>query len=285
MVQTQDIVRQHLLQEKIIKTDDVFLPLSGGQTNSVWKISGTRDLICKLYSECTQNPLYENAPEFEYACLKQLSGKTLAPEAVCFLQTQHGDVLVYDYLDGDVWRNDVIGVAQLLLQLHRETPPQGLRELPVGSVALIKQTLDILKAVHPVDADMIAALKPDGFVVDHQARSFVHTDVVAGNIIQTTNGLRLIDWQCPGVGDPVEDLVMFISPAMQSIYRGEPLSEAERDAFIAAYDDTKVQERFKEIAPFYHWRMAAYCAWKQARGIAGYGNAKLLEIEALKQLC
>ncbi len=280
----EDQVRQLLVNDNIIQTKDVFTPLAGGRTNRVWKISGTRDLVCKLYSESTQNPLYENAPQSEYDCLKQLSGKGVAPEAVCFNRTTFGDVLVYEYLHGTDWNNDVISVAQLLARIHAEPIPEGLRVLAMGSDSVVAQTLDILKDAKPVDADRLKALKPNGKIAAAGTQCFVHTDVVAGNLIQTVDGVRMIDWQCPGSGDPVEDLAMFLSPAMQHVYRGSVLTKAECAAFIEAYPDVTVRDRYNKMAPFYNWRMAAYCAWKEARGAEEYRAAKELEISALEKV-
>lgn len=272
------------MNEGIIQAQDTFQPLTGGRTNRVWKISGARDVICKLYSASTQNPLYENAPQSEYDCLMQLSGKDVAPEAVCFLQTDFGDVLVYEYLEGSDWADDVAAVAHLLARIHAEPVPKGIRDLAVGSEAVVAQTLDILKDVCSDDADRLKSLQPTGDVPGADDLCFVHTDVVAGNLIQTAQGVRLIDWQCPGAGDPVEDLAMFLSPAMQHVYRDTVLTDAQTAAFVAAYPDRAVRERYKHMAPFYHWRMAAYCAWKEARGLQDYAAAKLLEIVALEQV-
>ena len=36
---------------------------TGGQTNKVWRLSGEKDLICKLYLETKTNPLFNNTPE------------------------------------------------------------------------------------------------------------------------------------------------------------------------------------------------------------------------------
>ena len=38
--------------------------------------------------------------------------------------------------------------------------------------------------------------------------------------------MRLIDWQCPALGDPAEDIACFLSPAMQVIYGAGPLDAA-----------------------------------------------------------
>jgi thiamine kinase-like enzyme len=280
----EDKVKQLLLDEGIIQKTDNFAPLSGGRTNHVWKISGSTDLICKLYSQSTQNPLYENSPVSEYACLKQFSGRDIAPNPRAFYETEFGELLVYDYLEGSTWTSGVSGLAQILALVHASTVPDRLRELPSGIEALTVQTLNILAGVGERDAEIIQWYLPEIKASYVPKRCLVHTDVVPSNIIKTDQGLRLIDWQCPGVGDPVEDLAMFLSPAMHHIYRGKLLSTTEEKDFLLAYPDEEVRQGYLELAPIYHWRMAAYCAWKEARGADEYADAKLLEIAALQDL-
>ena len=277
-------VKQLLSDENIIHNSDSFTPLSGGRTNRVWKISGKKDLICKLYSKSTQNPLYENVPMSEYACLKQMSGQNIAPEPRIFLTAPFGQVLVYNYLHGTIWDQDAAAVSTLLSHIHQQPAPKGLRQLAVGTEALVAQTLKILATLTTECSDRIKALQPHVECTFENPHCLVHTDVVPGNLIRTGTGLRLIDWQCPGIGDPVEDLAVFLSPAMHLIYRGQTLPDAQQADFLAAYPDINIQERCKIMMPLYHWRMIAYCAWKEARGAEGYGAAKQLEIEALKQL-
>ena len=96
--------------------------------------------------------------------------------------------------------------------------------------------------------------------------------------------LTLIDWQCPRLGDPAEDLALFLSPAMQLLYRGAPLGLAEQDAFLAAYPDPQVTARLRALLPWFHWRMAAYCLWKAERGGAEDREAMALEIAALQSI-
>ena len=83
------------------------------------------------------------------------------------------------------------------------------------------------------------------------------------------------------MGDPTEDLSLFMSPAMQSLYRGAPLDTPERDEFLAAYPDRRVISRLLDLQPWYHWRMAAYCLWQGERGRPDYADAAELELEAL----
>jgi thiamine kinase-like enzyme len=106
----------------------------------------------------------------------------------------------------------------------------------------------------------------------------IHADAVAGNLIDGPGGVTLIDWQCPASGDPTEDLATFLSPAMQWLYRGRVLSPQETEAFLAAYPDPAVTDRYLRLQPLYRWRMAAHCLWKADRGAPDYEKALAAEL-------
>ncbi|MFB0994862.1 MAG: phosphotransferase, partial [Paracoccaceae bacterium] len=112
----------------------------------------------------------------------------------------------------------------------------------------------------------------------------IHADMVAGNIIVGPEGLRFIDWQCPAVGDPAEDLAMFLSPAMQALYRGKPLQAAEAADFLNAYPDQEVVKRLHELLPLFHYRMAAYCLWRAQNGFPAYKVGHDFEMAILARL-
>ena len=44
--------------------------------------------------------------------------------------------------------------------------------------------------------------------------------------------LRLIDWQCPAIGDPIVDIMMFLSPGMHEIYGSGKLSHQRSSNFF-----------------------------------------------------
>ena len=69
---------------------------------------------------------------------------------------------------------------------------------------------------------------------------------------------------------------MFLSPAMQSLYRGNVLTRDEEAQFAAAYPDHRVVARYYALKPWFHWRMAAYCCWR------GDLDAMRLEMAALQ---
>ena len=96
-------------------------------------------------------------------------------------------------------------------------------------------------------------------------RRLVHRDAGPGNLIDNGTDLMLIDWQCPGAGDPVEDLAAFLSPAFQILYGRAPLTADEEEAFLDAYPTPLVVRRLRRMRSSYDWRMAAYCGWRAER--------------------
>ena len=192
-------------------------------------------------------------------------------------ETPFGVVLLYHHVPGKPWREDPGPVARTLARLHRMAPPPGLTPAPDGSAALAAQTLSILALCAGPDADRLRAAAPRGAVPASGATALLHGDPVPGNLILSGGRLTLIDWQCPALGDPVHDLALFLSPAMQQIYRGAPLSVAETARFHTAYADPATTDRYRALAPWFHWRMAAYCLWRAKTGPADYTTGVALE--------
>ena len=274
-------LHRFLVDDGLIPCNAVWHPQTGGRTNKVWRLTGDQDLICKLYVDASANPLYANTPAAEYACLQALAGTGVAPDVYGFVETPLGAVLLYHYIDGRVWDGDTVAVADLITRVHHLTPPTDLRVLSGSSANVTTQGLDILDKVKTKSSDDLRNMTPV-IDVNEVAPVLIHTDVVAGNLIFGADGLRLIDWQCPALGDPVVDVAMFLSPAMHVIYGAGPLLNAERDGFLAAID-ADVSTRYAQIGALYHWRMAAYCLWRADQGVNGYADAALAEIAILKQ--
>ena len=68
-----------------------------------------------------------------------------------------------------------------------------------------------------------------GYAPHPKVRTLVHGDYFSANILPTTDGLRIIDWETFGWGDPMWDLGFLIGAD-----RGLP--EIEVEAVIAAYE-------------------------------------------------
>lgn len=260
-----------------------FKALGGGRTNRLWRFAHRgADLVCKLYTNA-ETPLFPNDPNAEATVLRHLSGRGLAPEFVASTRCDAGAIVVYRHVPGPGWSGDSGAVARLLQRLHRIAPPPGLRRLAQGAQALISQA-DAMLADALTPAHHLRLARPAAPDIEPGSAAFLHGDAVAENIIAAPAGLCLIDWQCPAIGDPTEDLAIFLSPAMQYLYGGRQLPADEEAAFLAAYGDDTVAERYRVLAPAYHWRMAAYCLWKAGRGDADYLDGFALEVARLKAL-
>ncbi|NOX72653.1 MAG: aminoglycoside phosphotransferase family protein [Alphaproteobacteria bacterium] len=267
----------------IIPANGAWHSLRGGRTNRVWRAETTTGpLVCKLFGGDVTNPLYPNLPEAEFETLRALSGRDIAPDPIKRINTELGEVLVYRFIEGQSWRNGVQDVAALLAKIHALPLALPLRPVASGSKALVQQTRRILgQCQNAMNAVPNSVFGPEITPISNPV--LIHTDVVPNNLITTPQGLRLIDWQCPGLGDPCEDIASFLSPSMQHLYGRPPLSPDQIEAFLAAYAKTRITARYRRLAPLFHWRAAAYCLWKLERGCEDYKAAQAFELSALQE--
>lgn len=238
-------------------------------------------MVVKLYQGPALNPLFRNDPESEALLLQRLLGTGLAPRHLASLSTDAGECNVYSHIPGETWQKDASIVGELMQTLHRIPGPTELRVAPGGSDALSAKTVSILAKCK--DVSRVVDARPEKEVREAQSLVLLHGDIVPGNLILNETGLHLIDWQCPLVGDPCEDIAVFLSPAMQSLYRGNPLLGSEISDFFKAYGVQSAQIRYRALAPWFHWRMAAYCQWQSENGRPDYAAARDLELAALQR--
>jgi hypothetical protein len=246
--------------------------LTGGRVNLLWRVG---QVVIKQFRASGISPLFPNDPSAEAAALTLLAPYELAPK----LLARGQDWLAYEFRPGRAWRSDTTIVARALGNLHRLTvPAHSFRLGANGSAQLLEQA----KAIAALCKSHIGPPPPDNGVASGPT-CLIHGDAVPGNLIALNGKITFIDWQCPAIGDPAEDIATFLSPAMQYLYRGTPLSQAEVSAFRAACPAPQV-ERYDQLAAIYHWRMAAHCLWKAEHGAPDYGKAMNLELESLNRL-
>lgn len=243
---------------RLLPAQAAWEPLPGGRTNRLWRIG---PLVLKRHDPAAASPLFPNDPQAEARALALFSPHALAPR----LRASGDDWLIYDHVDGTPWRGDPAPVARMLHRLHMTPVPQGtFRPLPNGSAAILAD------AARFAPQDLLPP--PDPQLPPIPPRP-VHADPVPGNILATAQGPLLIDWQCPGLGDPAEDLATLASPAMMWLYTGAKPPEGWAEAILNAYPDQAIADRTRTLLPLYHWRIRAHCAWKAARGDADYATA------------
>ncbi|MDE9450089.1 phosphotransferase [Aliiroseovarius sp. Z3] len=256
--------------------------LTGGRTNLIWRVDmpDGSSLVCKLFRPNTATPLFANDGTREALALRALAGSYIAPELVAFQDSTFGETVIYRHIDGLPWGGDVVTVARVMARLHARGLPEGLPEQTVTPNSLIADGHNMAPSGLILPPTLPQSL-PDA------RRAFLHGDIVPGNLLDTSDGLQLIDWQCPSIGDPSADIAIFLSPAMQVLYGHRALSSTEIDLFLSAYQvesgDSQTVARYRALAPLYHWRMATYCLWKSTRGDRDYARVATLELDALEQ--
>lgn len=275
-------------------------PLKGGFHNDV-SVARTRAgaFVLKHFVAHSVNPLFPQLPRAEFAALRAMRSTGMAPDPVALVEDVDGrDLLVYRFVEGTPWVDGVQSVAALLAAVHRVavTGPEAesLRELSTAPAVLARHAASMLSAD---DRAVVRETERPSPSPESCRRTIVHTDCGPGNIIVPDGGAHershpvLIDWQCPGIGDPVEDLVNFTSPAIQILYGHAPLGDVDVDAFLTAYGDDETVARFHRMRRPYHVRLAAYCAYRrrmlrhdQPETAALYSTALDAELDLLARL-
>lgn len=266
----------------LVSVGAVWQALSGGRTNSLWRIDcDGQTVVCKLFRHNAVNPLFPNEIDDEAQALALLSDSGLAPKLIARAQTDHGPCLLYQYVDGPVWRQEGALVARLLARLHARPERPAVRKIASGSQALVAQSCAILGLCSGPQVRQLQKCRPSGDVAPVTSPVLVHGDVVPNNVLITVQGPMLIDWQCPAIADPCEDIATFLSPAMQVLYGAAPFTAAQTDEFLLAYGRSDITDRYRCLAGFFNWRMAAYCLWRSQNGAPDYQSVLALELAAL----
>jgi aminoglycoside phosphotransferase (APT) family kinase protein len=236
--------------------------LGGGWWNDVWRLrSAGRDWVVKLFVDEGASTLFPMLPDDEARVLEVLRGRRIAPEPVAYVPRAEGRraLLVYEFHPGGPWLRGVAAVADLMRRQHA-LAPDGLRTVPVAPDAIVDEGDVLLDDV--ADTDAVAALRahrPRPAALRPRPLALLHTDAGPANLITGGDGIRLIDWQCPALGDAAEDLFSFSAPAFQLLSDRPPLTPGQRRRFLRAYGDTPVLRRLEELWPALSYRMAAYC--------------------------
>ena len=271
-----------MIEQELVQPDARFETLYGGRTNRVWRVEGPRhDAVLKLYCRDLRNPLFRNDAGLEVICLRTLQTTGFVPNLRASGTCLGDSWVFYDHAPGEPWQIGAEKVGQLLSGLHSKTITAELPAGCNGSDDIAIHTESILQECRSDRHQELLRLRPSPPVPATPETCLVHGDPVPGNILVAPTGLTLIDWQCPAIGDPCEDLALFLSPAMQRLYRGEPLSQAEETAFLQGYAKGDIVARYHMLRPWYAWRMAAYCLWRAENGAPDYLAGLELELAAL----
>ena len=253
---TEVELRDFLAKQGLAANKSAFRKLKGGYLNSVWRVD-TPDgcLVAKEFAKPMTGTLFPNLPEDEAEALRRLAGLDVAPDLVGFWPD--ASLLVYDFVEGEMWDGDMQGAAHLLLR-KEVADPAGFRTVRLDPRDITAEG-DALFARCISPPDVIPP--PQAKVPPPQKLSLIHTDIGV-NLVGAGSNLRLIDWQCPAIGDICEDIYSFLSPAFQILGERAPLADAQVRDFWQALARPDLEERYALLRPAYAWRFAGYCAWR-----------------------
>jgi len=286
--------------------------LTGGFWNRVYRLRSKEDTsmdwVVKQFVQVPVNPMFPILPKAEYAALQFLEEEGCAPTPIAFItDSSVGSLLVYAYVQGTSWNGDLEAAATVLARVHRipidAFATNAFRKLPTESPELLEHADEMLQRHLSALSESVRELRPEvsmHSVHPNQRDVLVHTDCGPGNMVSSPHGLRLIDWQCPGIGDGLQDVATFLSPAMQVLYGYPVLTSSQERQFLDAYvsalcssgsDAQETQARFHMVRSSHHFRFAAYCAMR-AQDTAGsdqktsrlYSDALQAEIQILHRL-
>ena len=253
---TEAELREFLCRQGLADNRTELRTLKGGYLNTVWRVdTPDRRLVAKEFAEPMTGTLFPNLPGDEAEALRRLTGLDVAPDLVGFWPD--ASRLVYDFVEGDMWDGDMASVARLLLR-KEAADPTGFRTVPLTIPDIIAEG-DVLfdRCTSLPDA----SLPPVADVPPPQKLSLIHTDIGV-NLVGKGSNLRLIDWQCPAIGDICEDIYSFLSPAFQILGMRVPLTNAQVRDFWDTLTRPDLKERYALLRPAYAWRFAGYCAWR-----------------------
>lgn len=281
--------------------------LKGGYWNEVYRYRYQQcDWVIKVFNAAADSPLYPVLPDSEAKALELLQSSGCAPTLIRFDRLPDGQqILVYEFVTGIPWsgqqEQDFLAVGQLLAKLHDlKLPLSSFRLLPITAKAICTQAEEILaklpqsRVMEEVGLEQLNTVLKTLRTIDDSGpthRVLVHTDCGPGNMIANNQGLCLIDWQCPGIGDPCHDLAVFLSPAMQTLYGRPPLSDTEAELILTGYNNPQVSLRFHNIRIHYHCLFAAYCLYRretlkesEPENAHSYAKALSVELELISKL-
>ena len=284
LTQVQAFTASRLPDLRVLATQ----PFTGGFWNDVQRLeTSAGDLVLKRYRPVLPGSLFPNLPQHEALALTRLAGLDVAPELVGFWPADQ--VLIYRHVPGPEWQDDVVAAARLM---RRQTGAnaQGFRAVPVFAREILAQADDFLAACAPDDMTRaLLASRPAPLPSPPAPLCLIHTDPAAANLVGQGAGLRLIDWQCPALGDLAEDVSVLLSPAFRVLYDRPQITPDQRQRFLTTLDDPALTARLPALEPAYAWRLATYCA-RRAQTAADpalslrYRSAALTQAKALQDL-
>ncbi|MTI42259.1 aminoglycoside phosphotransferase family protein [Roseibium hamelinense] len=269
-------------------------------TSRFWELraDGRIFIVKEFYPGLEDNPLFPTLPKQEASALYYLESIGLAPSLEAAFESPDGNpMVIYGYEPAGSDEIDVREAGKLLVNLASQViATKEFQKVPAGALDVLAQADNILTRIpESRRAANLIKLRPSESDFGNDRIDFeptlVHRSLCLGTVLATREGPRLIDWQYAGIGDPVEDLVCFLSPGLLTLYGIRPLALHAEDVLLQTYPDRDVMRRFERDRIAYHWRLAAYCLYRQESlactnppAARAYGRALEEEVDLILRL-
>jgi thiamine kinase len=204
-----------------------------GLTNRSWLVSTDSNRFVVRLSDASAEELQIDRNS-EAIVLQAVARAGIGPEVIrC--NPQHG-ILITRYL-GPTWTEqdaqlpgNIDRLARLLRRLHGLEVPAGVRTVDLASIAQgYVRTLQE-RGIHSSLKSPALRERAEATAQELKKSSIsclCHNDVIHLNVIEGADGLKLIDWEYAGVGEPLFDL------ASVCVYHRYERSQRER--LLSAY--------------------------------------------------
>jgi len=228
----------------------------------------------------------DNQIEYEYQILKYLEGKDVGPRPY-FIDTSkkdlEHDLLVEEFVEnkplkfGNKFLKDL---GKLVRKLHLVPLPENdfliKNTNPLTDQRnFIKRKIDFIKSTK-FNQKFLSFIDPyipkiDRYVSGHsdlfstKEICINHRDMVIENILQTSKGLKLVDWQATMADDASYDLTFFTCDIVIEWNLGRPLTNEEKQIFLNSYQaDKKMLEKIRIRQPMVYLELFTWIAYRAA---------------------
>lgn len=204
-----------------------------GLTNESWLVTSDADALVVRMSNTSERPLQINRAS-EALILDAVAEAGIGPDVILCDPARH--LLVTRFM-GPTWSDEdtssgdnIVRIAAVLRRLHALAPPQGLHSVDLlVSVDGYLRTLDenSVYCAATVTSMRNRAREVANMLQRDSVARLCHNDVHALNVVDTPDGLRLIDWEYAGLGERMFDLA--------SICVHQNYDKTRREQLLLAY--------------------------------------------------
>lgn len=228
----------------------------------------------------------ENQTEYENEVLRYLEKFDVAPK-VFFIDISKSffeyDLLVEEFIENQSLQfgNDFLeNFGKLVKKLHSIPLPQsGLlikNSNPLtdqwnfikGKIDFIKSgnfNEKFLKFINQYIAKVDKYVSNFSNLFESKDICLNHRDLVIENVLQTSDGLKLIDWQAIMADDASYDLTFFTCDIVIEWNLGRPLTDKEKEIFLNSYRaDEKMLEKIRIRQPMVYLELFVWIAYRAA---------------------